>query len=248
MSGIFPVSRHLDHVGPIGRSVADLVYLTAAMASDAKLIDRFLDYLRRGKVPRLAVPDSYFFDQAEDGLAHVTRQAIDRLSAGCAPITEIRLPDTFAEIPLMHRRIMAVDTADVHARWFARHRDRYGPQLTQLIEHGQGISREIYRESLEHQALMCDTIDALLNEVDGLLTPATPTTAPATLTTTGDPVFNLPWSYCGAPTVSIPCGTADDGMPVALQIVGRRHGDPHLLAVAQWCEQRLAETVEPARL
>lgn len=239
MQGIFPFSRNLDHVGPIGRSVADLVYLAGAMAGKPALIDHFLDRLRHAARPRLALPDRYFFQQADATVAAATERAIDRLAAQGASITPIALPDAFLEIPSMHRTIMAVDAAAVHAERFTRHRQHYGPQLAEVIEEGQRISDQAYRHALDHQSAMSATIDHLLRDIDALLTPATPTTAPATLATTGDPRFNLPWSYCGAPTVSVPCGTADDGMPVALQIIGPRQQDARLLATAQWCEQRL---------
>ncbi len=57
--------------------------------------------------------------------------------------------------------------------------------------------------------------------------------------TTGDPAFNSPWSYTHLPTVSFPIGLADDGLPVALQLVGPRCMDSGLLRVAQWCEQAI---------
>ena len=40
----------------------------------------------------------------------------------------------------------------------------------------------------------------------------------------------------GHPAVSIPCGTTPDGLPVGLQLVGRRHQTDQLLAVAEACE------------
>ncbi len=75
--------------------------------------------------------------------------------------------------------------------------------------------------------------------LDALIMPAADTTAPASLKTTGDSKFQAPWSHAGLPVVSIPCGLASDGMPAALQLVGRPDEDAALLQVAQWCEERL---------
>jgi aspartyl-tRNA(Asn)/glutamyl-tRNA(Gln) amidotransferase subunit A len=69
--------------------------------------------------------------------------------------------------------------------------------------------------------------------------PATDSTAPANMTTTGNPAFQSPWSYAGVPVVSIPCGTATDGLPCALQFVGPRWSEANLLAIAAWCENTL---------
>lgn len=57
--------------------------------------------------------------------------------------------------------------------------------------------------------------------------------------TTGDPAFNSPWSFLGVPTVSVPTGLADDGLPLALQVVGVTLNELRLLDVAQWCEQAI---------
>jgi aspartyl-tRNA(Asn)/glutamyl-tRNA(Gln) amidotransferase subunit A len=82
-------------------------------------------------------------------------------------------------------------------------------------------------------------------EVDALLTPAT-TGVPPDAGTTGDPAFNSPWSYTGLPTVSFLAGWTPDGLPLAVQLVGRPWAEAGLLAAAAWCEARLGvEKREP---
>jgi aspartyl-tRNA(Asn)/glutamyl-tRNA(Gln) amidotransferase subunit A len=81
--------------------------------------------------------------------------------------------------------------------------------------------------------------------VDVLLTPATPGPAPDT-STTGDPVFNSPWSYTGLPTVSFLAGWTADGLPLAVQLIGKPWREDELLAAAAWCEAALSvECREP---
>src|SRR5262249_20113931 len=71
-----------------------------------------------------------------------------------------------------------------------------------------------------------------------LITPATVGTAPDP-STTGDPAFNSPWTFTRLPTVSFPVGLAADGLPVAIQVVGRKLADQSLLQTAAWCEQAI---------
>jgi aspartyl-tRNA(Asn)/glutamyl-tRNA(Gln) amidotransferase subunit A len=71
-----------------------------------------------------------------------------------------------------------------------------------------------------------------------LLTPAAPGPAPDP-TTTGDAVFNAPWSFTGQPTVSFPIAEAADGLPLAVQLVGQDDGEGMLLVRAAWCEERV---------
>ncbi|MDP7016160.1 MAG: amidase family protein, partial [Pirellulaceae bacterium] len=78
-----------------------------------------------------------------------------------------------------------------------------------------------------------------------LLCPATVTTAPG-VETTGDPAFNSPWSYAGAPTVSVPCGLGSDGLPCSLQLIAPPHQEQRLVFAARWCERVLEFAESPA--
>ena len=78
----------------------------------------------------------------------------------------------------------------------------------------------------------------MLGKTDVLLTPATTGLAPDAATT-GDPAFNSPWSYTGLPTVSLPCAWTADGLPLALQLVGKRWSEDRLLSYAAWCERAI---------
>ena len=85
-----------------------------------------------------------------------------------------------------------------------------------------------------------DFLDAF-RHVDVLLTPATPTPAPAigALTGAADPtvmykqdVDTVPASLAGLPALSIPCGFTD-GLPVGLQVIGPHFAEDRLLALGE---------------
>jgi len=75
--------------------------------------------------------------------------------------------------------------------------------------------------------------------VDFLLTPSAPSEAPASLASTGDPVFNRAWTLLGVPCVTLPFGKGPHGLPLALQLVGPHEADMPLLAWSEWAEKRL---------
>jgi len=79
---------------------------------------------------------------------------------------------------------------------------------------------------------------AAFRGADVLACPATIGPAP-TLETTGSPAFNSCWSYTGLPVVSFPIGLSSDGLPLAMQLIGRAHDEATLFAVAEWCERQL---------
>ncbi len=139
----------------------------------------------------------------------------------------------------MHRRIMAVEAAGVHRALFLARREGFGPKLAALVDEGLAVSEADYAAALAQQQAFRRGIGGWLAQADAMVMPATDTTAPASLDTTGNPKFQLPWSYAGVPAVCIPCGLAADGMPAGLQLISAHGGEASLLRIARWCEQQL---------
>ena len=80
---------------------------------------------------------------------------------------------------------------------------------------------------------------------DVLLTASTPAAAPRDLTTTGDMIFQSPWTTCGFPAVTLPSGLAANGLPLGVQLVAAPFAEERLLAAAAWCERVLAFDAAP---
>ena len=233
-AGIVPLSYHLDHPGPMARTVWDLAAMLRAMLPQAGL-----EPPDSSRPPRLGLVETFYMARADVAVREAVGMAAERLAGQGATIEPVRLPIDFQEVLDMHWRIMAVEAAAYHRRQFAAHRQQYGPMIARLLDEGLEISGVDYAAALAHQrAFRRDVVD-LLGPYDALLMPATDTTAPPRLDTTGARDFQAPWSYAGLPVVSFPCGLAADAMPVALQLVQRPDQESLLLATARWCERAL---------
>jgi aspartyl-tRNA(Asn)/glutamyl-tRNA(Gln) amidotransferase subunit A len=147
---------------------------------------------------------------------------------------------------------MATEAAAGHESRLAEHRNDYRPQIRGLVEEGLSVRAVDYvrakglrnRFESELHTRVFSTSPRSGPEVIAL--PAAPGPAPDP-STTGDPVFNSPWSFSGDPVVSIPIALSPDGMPLALQLVGRGvAGVEELFNVARWC-QRVLLNADPAR-
>jgi aspartyl-tRNA(Asn)/glutamyl-tRNA(Gln) amidotransferase subunit A len=244
--GVVPVSFHLDHPGAITRTAADLACIMRCLLDAGEAAPA-----RGAAPPRLGFVAEFFMDEADEAIRPVTEKALRALADGGARTQRVGLPAGFAEVHRMHRTIMAVEAAAFHRRRFGAPRHGYGPAISAMHDEGLAATAVDYAEALSHQRAFRRSVADLFDAgepFDALVMPATDTTAPPSLATTGDSKHQAPWSYAGVPVVSIPCGLASDGMPAALQLVGRHGDDVALLRVAQWCEKRLDFHELPAML
>jgi aspartyl-tRNA(Asn)/glutamyl-tRNA(Gln) amidotransferase subunit A len=233
MEGIVPVSYHLDHPGPMARTVADLAILLHCLTGREEFRSVPLS-----PPPRLGFLQAVMHD-ASEGVRQVTDAALARLRAGGAQIDVVAVPEEFGRVLAIHRRIMSVEAAAYHREQFAAPRDQYGPMITALLDEGLEVLGVDYAAALAWQREFRKLAASLVRDFDALVMPSTDTTAPATLTTTGTPKFQAAWSVSGLPVVSIPCGVAGDGMPSAVQLIGGPNSEAWLLRVALWCEQQI---------
>jgi aspartyl-tRNA(Asn)/glutamyl-tRNA(Gln) amidotransferase subunit A len=246
--GVVPLAPSMDHVGPIARCVRDLAILLQTIAGpdghDASCaLQPVPDYLtaldQPRQPPRLGRVRGLFASKADDSVREMMDRVSFLLQESSAVVEETALPASFAEVIQWHRVVMAVEAAAFHGQRLRRHPEDYGPCIRALIEEGLACPAPDYSRALSLQKQMREEVRTCLENVDALLTPATTRPAPDT-STTGDPAFNSPWSYTGLPTVSFPVAKSADGLPLAIQLVGRPWGEDELFNVAEWCESVLA--------
>jgi aspartyl-tRNA(Asn)/glutamyl-tRNA(Gln) amidotransferase subunit A len=133
---------------------------------------------------------------------------------------------------------MTAELAGHHRDLLAAHSSEYRPGIRSLIEEGLQVDQAEYNRCLAHQLALKHQMAAAFRELDILACPAAMGPAP-TPETTGDPSFNAPWSYTGLPTISFPIGLSSEGLPLAIQLVGKFHDESTLFASAAWCERRV---------
>lgn len=247
VEGVVPLAPSMDHPGPMARCVRDLGVLVQFMAGSAGVgecpVPDFQAIMgSASSAPRLGRVRGLFEDRAEPAMREMMETVSRKLKDKGASLCDRALPAGFAEVLPRHRIVMAVEAAAYHESLLRQHPGDYPPKIRGLVEEGLACPAPEYVRTKEHQEKLSDEMWAALEEVDALLTPATTGPAPDA-STTGDPALNSPWSYTGLPTVSFPVGLGRDGLPLAIQLVGRPYEESRLLAVALWCEQALG--IEP---
>ena len=254
--GVVPLAFHLDHIGPMARTIADCAILLHTIAGpDARdpassmrpnfELPQEWDRPAQARPPRLGVIRKYFLETADPETAALTEAALAKLQAAGATLVELPLPEYFDPVRAMHRRIMAGEAADYHRATYGAPRAGYSRQVAALLDEGFAITSAEYQEALRHQLAFRNAMERTLSEVDAAVIPSTVSPAPADLTTTGDPRFNSPWSHAGIPTASIPCSLSRSGLPVSLQLLGRAWTEGPLIQTAVWCEGKLGFAAVP---
>lgn len=229
-AGVIPLSPSVDHVGVFASAVETVSRAAAVLIPDWAPIPHSLP-----SNPVCAVPGGSYLDHTEvEGLEHFWA-TVTQLE--CAGMTVRRIPamTDFEDIYQRHYLIVAYDAARVHEKWFAEFGTLYHAKTVELIQRGQQIREPEYVHALEGRAKLRQELTNLMETegIDVWLSPPAPGPAPRGLASTGNPVMNLPWTHAGFPTLTLPAGTHQDGLPMGIQLAAGWYGDEQLLAWAQ---------------
>lgn len=245
-AGIVPLSRTLDHAGPLALSVQDAASLWQVMANRAPATIAAVQ--PRGM--RLTQLVGYFDSPVEAPVRAAFGAALDRLRDAGVVFGTAEVAGTDRIAPA-YVDIALAEAAQWHAPYLDSRRERYQPTVHARISHGRTISAVAYLDARAVCTEFAAQVSALLESCDALVLPTLPVTAPLmgqadiVVEGAGGPVpvraamlkhtqlFNL----TGHPAVSLPLATSS--LPVGLQLVGRLGQTEQLLSIAAACERVL---------
>jgi Asp-tRNA(Asn)/Glu-tRNA(Gln) amidotransferase A subunit family amidase len=153
---------------------------------------------------------------------------------------------TSASLGAAFWRILATEAAAYHREALELRPETFDPKTREFLEKGLTTPATKYLDACKVQREFRRDIVAVLRRYDAILVPSTPAPAPEGLDSTGDPLFNNPWSMTGNPVVGLPSGLSAARLPMAVQVVGPAFAEASLLALARWCESVLGFNERPA--
>jgi Asp-tRNA(Asn)/Glu-tRNA(Gln) amidotransferase A subunit family amidase len=246
-TGVTMQSHTLDTVGVYGRSVEDLALIADALSAHDP--DDSASYPRsRPDLLRAATeqpPVKPLFAYVKTPMWHLTddvaKDAFAELVAELGSLVEeIEIPSLEAVVA-NHAIVMAAENAGYYGNLADRAGDAISASLRARIEDGRKVSAETYIKAVNAREAASQNIDAILMNYSAILTPASTGRAPKTLASTGNPIFNAPWTYLGQPCVTLPLLEAD-GLPIGVQLIGGRRDDGRLLRTARWLALHLDQS------
>jgi Asp-tRNA(Asn)/Glu-tRNA(Gln) amidotransferase A subunit family amidase len=234
-AGMHPNTESLDTVGTMARAVADVALFRAALMAIP-----YEPPVMPERPPRFGLCRTPFWDKAQPEGKTVLETAAKTLAAAGATIIDTELPARCGDVAEIQRRLSAFESVRVHAPERHRHEGLLSPDINDAkIADGKKLSladfRGAWRDSERARAVAQDWAE----DFDAIVTLPAPGQAPRGLGHTGDAVFNALWTMLYMPCLTLPAGEGPDGLPVGIQLVGRRHADRRLIETALWVERRL---------
>ena len=249
--GVVPLSRQLDHVGPLARSVADaaIMYdvLRGAAEGTTNVAGASLSSLS------FAALGGYFMDRLGTDVETGILRAIETLRSHGATVGDASIAHA-KDIAPVYLHLVLADAAAYHAVALDRRPHAYTANVRLRLEMGRQILAEDYERALRGRAVLRRDVESALQGVDALVLPALGIEAPpigaATVPVNGgqEPVRTAMlrctqlFNVTSHPAISLPCGTTQSGLPIGLQIVGHPGRTGDLLRVAAAVERALFTT------
>jgi Asp-tRNA(Asn)/Glu-tRNA(Gln) amidotransferase A subunit family amidase len=188
--------------------------------------------------PRFAFVRSPAWTHAESVTTEAFAELVETLGE---QVSEVEIGQSFDRAIDMHRTVMEVEMAHNLHRDFEQGGDSLSKVLRALIERGRKVLAVDYMRALAGSATLNAALDGVFDEYDAILTPAAPGPAPRGLDSTGNPAFCSLWTYLGTPAVTLPLLQSENGLPIGVQLVGRRGNDARLLRTANWLVKTLGK-------
>ncbi len=181
--------------------------------------------------PRFAFVRSAVWPQAEETTVKAFAELVEALGEAAV---EVDIGESFARVIELHRTVMEVEMAHNFHRDYEKGGTQLSDALRGAIERGRRYRAVDYAAAVAGIASLNAKLEGVFNEYDAILTPAAPGEAPRGLDKTGNPVFCTTWTYLGTPAVTLPLMQSEGGLPIGVQLVGRRGNDARLLRTARW--------------
>jgi Asp-tRNA(Asn)/Glu-tRNA(Gln) amidotransferase A subunit family amidase len=246
-------SRTINHYGPLVRYVEDAALMLDVMKGPddndrLSLPDQNLSYLESidNKPNKLKIGYSLDLGYAkvlDPDVEKGVLNSIDKFEQFGWTTEHAKIKIRKAEMAFY--TLYTVDFGYDLKPKFKEWKDKIDPDLVKLAEGGLGYSGIDVMRAMDQRRIIYDTINSFFKEYDLLITPTTaipafelgimypPVINGKNVSPTGWQPFTLPFNLTGHPAGTVPCGWSSEGLPIGMQIVGKRFDELTVLQVSK---------------
>ncbi len=245
-TGVLTQSPSFDAIGVFGRTLDDVALLAETLVGhdEQDLLTRLrapppMSRMAAAEAPlppTLAWVPTPFWDRMDADAQAAFGDLVELLSGRIAPF---ELPASAADALDWHKLVMEAEIAGSFELEYERGSEQLSPTLRGQIERGRLTTAVAHRKALARIPLLLESFEPIFEHYDAILTPAALGTAPEGLSSTGDPLMCTLWTFLGMPAISLPLLHGENGLPIGVQLVGRKGNDARLLRTARWLVQQV---------
>ena len=235
-AGLHFVSESLDTIGVLARCVEDVSLALNVLAG----LERIDPDKKPSSAPRIGLCRTPRWSAADDATKRLIEDSARTLERAGAKVTDFAFAPELAGLYDDHSVVMEYEAARALAWEYNTHKHLMSASLIAHIEPGLKHPRARYDEAQRNAIRYRAWLAHAFVDFDFLLTPSAPGEAPKGLESTGNAMFNRPWTFFGVPCVTVPAGKGPLGLPLGVQIVGPYLEDARTLAWAHWTMEMLS--------
>jgi aspartyl-tRNA(Asn)/glutamyl-tRNA(Gln) amidotransferase subunit A len=242
--GVVAMSASMDTVGPLARTVRDCALLLGAIAGGERndntaSSEPVLDYAQELTHPveemTVGIERRFFFPPESDPEINATfDQAVDVVDGLGVNVVEVEIPELEYATPAGVAVVVA-DTSDWHREFLRERAAKYVRDTRIMLELGELMLAPTYIRAQKVRRHVQQAVRRVFDEhgLAALAAPTIPIPTPtidellADTAVRGDIALslllrqNIFANVIGVPSLSVPCGFTEDGMPIGMQLVGR---------------------------
>ena len=247
-TGVLTLSRTLDHVGLFARSIDDLALLLEQLQGydepdpDTRPRARIAYQSLAAEEPPLEPMFAFVRTPHWERMDADAKEAYAELREALGnQVEDVQVFVSGTEPWDWHRTIMEAEMAANLEPLWREGAEKLSEKLRALLERGKETRALDYQRALRRIAPTVEGFDELfMQRYDAIITPPALGTAPKGLGSTGDPALCTVWTLLGMPALTLPLMQGENGLPLGVQLVGRKGYDARLLRSARWLEKRIS--------
>jgi amidase len=165
-TGILPLQPYFDTLGYMARAIEDIQSFYGIVSQQNQTVE-----WEPGRQPKIGLCKTFQWEFAEPEARSVLRQAGEVFRINSAHVEEFELPEDYADLVAVHRRILYAGIAQSLTQDFDSAKEQMSAALRDIIEEGRATSTADYQTALAYADRCRASVNAMFGGYDAIISP-----------------------------------------------------------------------------